>query len=127
MWWRMLCLVWVQCRLGAASRGHHREDMFRGLEQAYKKEKEIKEILENLDAHKDFCVIQNKLYYTGKGRMQLYLPQGTFRDFILRECHNTRYSGHLGVRKTEELVRRDFYWPTLQADVAAYVATCEEC
>ena len=36
--------------VGAASRGHHREDLFRGLEHAYEKEKEIKEILENLDA-----------------------------------------------------------------------------
>ena len=49
------CLGTVQ--VGVASRGHHREDLFRGLEQAYKKEKEIKEILENLGAHKDFCVI----------------------------------------------------------------------
>ena len=49
------------------------------------------------------------------------------RDLILRECHDTRYSRHLGVRKTKELVSRDFYWPTLQADVATYVATCEEC
>ena len=61
-------------QVGVASRGHHREDLFRGLEQAYEKEKEIKEILENLDPYKDFCVIQNKLYYIGKGRMQLYLP-----------------------------------------------------
>ena len=58
----------------AASRGHHREGLFRGLAQVHKKGKEIKEILENLDAHKDFCVIQNKLHYTGKGRMKLYLP-----------------------------------------------------
>ena len=56
-------------QVGAASRGHHREDLFRGLKQAYKKEKEIKEILQNLNAHKDFCVIHNKLYYTWKGRM----------------------------------------------------------
>ena len=32
--------------------------------------------------------------------MQLYLPLGQFRDLILRECHDTRYVGHLGVRKT---------------------------
>ena len=44
-------------QVGTSSRGHHRENLFKGLEQAYKKEKEIKEILENLDAHKDFCVV----------------------------------------------------------------------
>ena len=57
----------VDC--GTTSRGYHREDLLRGLEQAYKKEKERKEILQNLDEQKDFCVIQNKIYYTRNGRM----------------------------------------------------------
>ena len=59
--------------------------------------------------------------------MQLYLPRGKFRDFIMQECHDTRYAGHLGVWKTEELISRDFYWPTIHADVITYVQTCEEC
>ena len=46
-----------------------RENLFKGLEQAYKNNKETKRILENLDAEKDFCVIQNKIYYTRKGRL----------------------------------------------------------
>ena len=49
------------------------------------------------------------------------------RDLIMTECHDTRYAGHLGVKKTLELIQRDFYWPTVQADVTAYVQTCEEC
>ena len=97
----------VQC--GTASRGHHGEDLFKGLEQAYKNDKETNMIMQNLDVHREFCVIQNKLYYTGKGRVQLYLPKGQFRDFILQGCHDTRYSGHLDVRKTEELISWDFY------------------
>ena len=36
--------------------------------------------------------------------MQLYLPQGQYRDFIMKECHDSRYAGHLGMKKTEELV-----------------------
>ena len=31
------------------------------------------------------------------------------------------------MRKTLELIQRDFYWPTVQVDVMAYVQTCEEC
>ena len=84
------------------------------MEQAYEKDKETKMILENLDTKKDFCFVQNKIYCTGKGRIQLYLPLGQFRDFILQECHDTRYSGHLGIKKTQELIQRDFFWPTLQ-------------
>ena len=115
----------VEC--GAESGGYHRENLFKGLEQAYKNDKETKKIIQNLDVHREFCVIQNKLYYTGKDRMQLYLPLGTFRDFIMQECHDTRYAGHLGLWKTEELISQDFYWPTIHADVTTYVQTCEEC
>ena len=57
----------VDCR--AASRGTSREDLFKGLEQAYQKNNETKRIMENLDVYKEYSVIQNKLYYTGKGRM----------------------------------------------------------
>ena len=99
-----------------------REDLFKGLEQAYKNDKETQRILENLDAEKDFCVIQNKIYYTGKGRLQLYLRIGEIRDFILNECHDSRYAGHLGMKKPEELVQRDFFWPTLHQDVVRAIA-----
>ena len=98
--------------LGIVKKGVKWEDLFKGLEQAHKNDKETKRILENLTAEKDFCVIQKKLFYIGKGRMQLYLPQGQIRDFILNECHDSRYAGHLGMKKTEELVQRDFFWPT---------------
>ena len=113
--------------LGTVKKGIKREDLFRGLKQAYQKDKETKMILENLDTKKDFCVIQDRIFYTGKGRMQLYLPQGEYRDFILAECHDSRYAGHLGMKKTEELIQRDFYWPTLHQDVTSYIQTCEEC
>ena len=97
----------VDC--GTTSKEYHRDDLLRGLEQEYKKEKKTKEILENLDEQKDFCVIQNKLYYTRTGRMQLYLPPGQYWDLILWECHDTRYAGYLGVRKTIKPIQRDFY------------------
>ena len=45
----------------------------------------------------------------------------------MQECHDTRYSGHLGIKKTQELIQRDFFWPTLHQDVTSYVQTCEEC
>ena len=64
-------------------------------------------IMENLDVHREYNVIQNKLYYTGKGRRQSYLPLGKIRDLIIQECHDTHWAGHLGVRKTEELISRD--------------------
>ena len=43
--------------LGVVVKGVKREDLFKGLEQAYKKDKETKMILENRDTKKDFCVV----------------------------------------------------------------------
>ena len=59
--------------------------------------------------------------------MQLYIPAGHYSDLVLRECHDARYASHLGVRKTVDLIQRDYYWPTILQDVTAYVQTCEEC
>ena len=83
--------------LGVMKKGIKGEELFKGLEQAYKNDKETKIILKNLHVEKNFCVIQNKMYYTGKGRLQLYLPIGEIRDLILNECHGSRYAGHLGM------------------------------
>ena len=77
----LLRLGIIEC--GTKSERHHRVKPFQGLEQAYKRDSETKEIMENIDAHPEFCTLQNKLYYTGKGRMQLYFPQGECRDLIL--------------------------------------------
>ena len=52
-----------------------------------------------------------------------------FSQLLLRNIssHDTWYIGHLGVKKTLKLIQRDFYWPTVQADVTAYIQTCKEC
>ena len=62
------------------------------------------EIMKNIEAYLQFCTLQNKLYYIEKERMQLYLPEGNCRNLILRECHDARYAGHLGVKRTTKLI-----------------------
>ena len=57
----------------------------------------------------------------------MYLPIGEIRGFILNKCHDSRYAGNLGMKKTEELIQRDFFWPTLHQDVISYIQTYEEC
>lgn len=39
------------------------------------------------------------------------------RGLLLRELHDTALGGHLGRRKLEALVRRRFWWPTIERDV----------
>ena len=46
---------------------------------------------------------------------------------ILQQVHDTPVAGHLGIDKTFELARRDYYWPTLRQDVESYVRSCDTC
>ena len=66
----------VQC--GAASRGHHREDLFRGLEQTYKNDKETKMIMHNLDVHRDFVSSKINCTIQGRDRCSCTFPWGSF-------------------------------------------------
>ena len=41
--------------------------------------------------------------------------------------HDSLQAGHFGARRTVELVRRHFWWPSLRRDVRDYVTTCSNC
>ena len=51
----------------------------------------------------------------------------TFAKNILREYHDTPFSGHLGMDKLLQGVSKDFWWPHQRDDVADYVRTCDSC
>ena len=106
---------------GVTASIQHGDKSWKNLSKEYKKDKTKNEMFGKIEAYPGFTIIQNKLYHTGSGRMQLYVPEGIYRDLVLRECHDAKYAGHLGMRKTAELIQRDFYWTTLVQDVEHYV------
>lgn len=58
----------------------------------------------------------------------IVLPDyAALRKQVLRECHDTPYSGHPGRDKTLNLVKRLFWWPSMATDVADYVKRCLSC
>ena len=73
----------------------------------------------------DLTIVRSYLYYKST---RLYIPDDrVLRTRILHECHDTRTSGHLGKDKTLALVKRNFYWPAMDADIVAYVTSCDAC
>ena len=56
-------------------------------------------------------------------RLQLLLPRSLVPD-VLSDLHDVPSAGHLGVAKTVERVREQFYWYGLQSDVEDW---CEKC
>ena len=57
---------------------------------------------------------------------QLIVPRKRIKE-ILKEAHDGASSGHFGVNKTLEKIRRRFYWATCKQDVENWCKTCEFC
>ena len=70
--------------------------------------------------------VEDGLLYT-KGR-RLYVPKwGNIRRNLIKECHNTKWAGHPGQRRTRALLESAYYWPQIRDEVEAYVRTCLVC
>lgn len=65
------------------------------------------------------------LWWHGK---RIVLPdyQG-IRQWVLREFHDSKYAGHLGVTKTIENIRRCYWWPSMNQHIKEYIQTCLSC
>ena len=67
---------------------------------------------------------------TAAENMALYIPQ-TARNALRNECiawvHVHPFTGHVGLHRTSEILRRDFWWPGMEQDIIKYVGDCEMC
>nr|GEX38417.1 hypothetical protein CTI12_AA187700 [Tanacetum cinerariifolium] len=56
---------------------------------------------------------------------RLYVPKwGDLRRIILKECHDSKWAGHPGIKRTLALVEGTYYWPRMEDDVETFVRTC---
>ncbi|RXN30197.1 Retrovirus-related Pol polyprotein from transposon 297 [Labeo rohita] len=60
----------------------------------------------------------------GKDKSQLVLPN-KYHLQVMKSLHDD--SGHLGVEKTTELIKKRFYWPKMTNDIEQYVKNCGRC
>jgi transposase InsO family protein len=49
------------------------------------------------------------------------------RQEIIRECHDSPSSGHMGITKTLQRVAQRFWWPHMGRSIHAYVKACPSC
>ena len=45
----------------------------------------------------------------------------------MKRYHENPAAGHLGIRRTEELIMRNFWWPKMHQDIVSFVNSCENC
>ncbi|KAI3462633.1 hypothetical protein Pfo_019296 [Paulownia fortunei] len=70
--------------------------------------------------------VDDGLLYT-KGRRLYVLKWGSLRKELIKECHDTKWAGHLGQRRTMTLLEATYFWPHMRDSVELYVKTCLVC
>ena len=57
-----------------------------------------------------------------------YVPQGDFRETILRINHDTATNGaHFGRDKKSTKLKKRYFWPSVYKDINNYIKTCLPC
>ena len=61
-----------------------------------------------------------------EGRQKIIVPKSLWQK-ILKEFHDAPFIGHVDMRKTLELVDKQFHWRGLRGDIIQYIKTCPTC
>jgi hypothetical protein len=73
---------------------------------------------------KTFTVENNTIYFHDL----IYVPNiPSIFTILMREVHDVKIGGHVGMNKTVEILKRKFYWPKMQYHVQRYIASCQKC
>jgi len=65
--------------------------------------------------------------YYFKGNQIVVPDEANLRRDVIDSVHSPSYAAHGGRDKTLELVKRTFYWPKMDQDVADFVKKCFKC
>ncbi|XP_039014624.1 uncharacterized protein LOC120144671, partial [Hibiscus syriacus] len=58
---------------------------------------------------------------------RLCIPQGSFREVLVREAHEGGLMGHFGIGKTLAILKEHLYWPKMKRDVERICHRCIVC
>ena len=75
-----------------------------------------------------YVLIDEVLYKMGFSQPYLRCLALDESNYMLREVHKGACGNHSGVRALiHKVVHAGYYWPTIQADIKAYVKVCDQC
>ncbi|GFV47000.1 hypothetical protein TNCV_3033971 [Trichonephila clavipes] len=78
----------------------------------------------------NFLLIDGLIYHRDKilnqPVMQLVLPRCRI-DKVMKLAHESVFGGHMGVKKTKERIKYNFFWPNMSGEIAEFVQTCKGC
>jgi len=103
-------------------------DNINSLIEAQKADKYCKDIMIKLKNNSKniksslFSLVEGVLHFQGR-----IIAPSTLKVRILKSFHDTPTSGHQGVDRTFEKLKRFYWWPNMKKDVNNYVLSCEIC
>ena len=77
----------------------------------------------------DFVLINDCLYLKptkNNSSSRLFIPKSLVPK-VLMICHSHKLVGHPGVRKTQNLVSKNYFWKHCSRDAKEFVLNCETC
>ena len=62
----------------------------------------------------------------GDPRKQILVPK-SLKERVMAVAHDSPFGGHLGMKKTEDRIQTNFFWPGLHKDVTSFCRSCDVC
>ncbi|MBW0504870.1 hypothetical protein O181_044585 [Austropuccinia psidii MF-1] len=72
-----------------------------------------------------FHLLDGIIYHRTKNRCVIKVVDRSLINLVLKDCHDSPFSGHLSGERTREKVKACICWPVWQKSVAQYLKTCE--
>ncbi|MBW0524656.1 hypothetical protein O181_064371 [Austropuccinia psidii MF-1] len=74
-----------------------------------------------------FHLLDGIIYHRTKHTCVMTVVDRSLINLVLKEFHDSPFSGHLSEGRTKEKVKTCIWWPMWQKDVAEYCKTCDRC
>ncbi|MBW0548803.1 hypothetical protein O181_088518 [Austropuccinia psidii MF-1] len=74
-----------------------------------------------------FHLLDGIIYHRTKNTCVMTVVDRSLMNLVLKECHNSSFTGNLSEDRTREKVKTCIWWPMWQNDVAVYFKTCDRC
>ncbi|MBW0520031.1 hypothetical protein O181_059746 [Austropuccinia psidii MF-1] len=74
-----------------------------------------------------FHLLDRIIYHRTKHTCVITVVERSLINLLLKECHESPFSGHLSEDRKREKIKTCIWWPMWQKDVAEYCKTCDRC